>query len=45
MRYAERVKRDPTQSVVHDMKEANEAHFSVAGEGTDEVAHDRPRTR
>jgi uncharacterized ion transporter superfamily protein YfcC len=36
MRYADRVKRDPTKSVVHHMKEANEAHFSVQGE-TNEV--------
>jgi uncharacterized ion transporter superfamily protein YfcC len=36
MRYADRVKLDPTRSVVHHMKEANEAHFSVQGE-TDEV--------
>ena len=27
MRYAERVRRDPSQSIVADMKEANEAHF------------------
>ena len=27
MRYAERVRRDPTQSLVADLKEANEAHF------------------
>ena len=32
MRYADRVKKDPTRSVVHSMKEANEAHFSVQGE-------------
>ena len=32
MRYAARVKADPSRSVVHDMKEANEAHFSVQGE-------------
>src|SRR3954447_14881295 len=31
MRYAERVKRDPSTSVVHHMKDANEAHFSVQG--------------
>ena len=31
MRYADKVKRDPTTSMVHDMKEANEAHFSVEG--------------
>lgn len=27
MRYAEKVRRDPTKSLVADMKEANEAHF------------------
>jgi len=27
MRYAEKVRRDPTKSLVHDMKAANEAHF------------------
>ena len=36
MRYAERVKQDPTRSAVYSMKEANEAHFSVQGE-TDEA--------
>ena len=36
MRYAERVKRDPTRSVVHEMREANAAHFSVES-GADEV--------
>ena len=36
MRYAERVKKDPTRSAVYSMKEANEAHFSVQGE-TDEA--------
>ena len=29
MRYADRVKRDPTKSLVYSMKEKNEAHFSV----------------
>jgi uncharacterized ion transporter superfamily protein YfcC len=29
LRYAERVKKDPARSAVFDMKEANEAHFSV----------------
>src|SRR4051794_18174758 len=29
MRYAERVKKDPTRSVVHDMKEVNEEHFGM----------------
>ena len=32
MRYADRVKRDPTKSVVRDMKAANEEHFSVRQE-------------
>ena len=34
MRYADRVKADPSSSVVADMREENEGHFSVdAGEG------------
>jgi uncharacterized ion transporter superfamily protein YfcC len=34
LRYADRVKRDPAASVVHDMKEDNEARFrATAGEG------------
>ncbi len=37
MRYAERVKRDPTTSAVHAMKAENEARFSAQGT-TDEVA-------
>lgn len=32
MRYADRVKQDPTRSVVHAMKEDNEAQFSVQGD-------------
>src|SRR4030095_9923326 len=37
-RYAERVRRDPSASVVYDMKEANEAHFSATtDEATGEV--------
>jgi len=37
MRYAERVRLDPTQSLVFDRKEENEAHFLAAhqGEGLD----------
>jgi uncharacterized ion transporter superfamily protein YfcC len=31
LRYADRVKADPTRSVVADRREANEAHFSVGG--------------
>jgi uncharacterized ion transporter superfamily protein YfcC len=38
LRYAERVRRDPTTSVVFDMKEANEAHFSAATEEGDTVS-------
>jgi uncharacterized ion transporter superfamily protein YfcC len=34
LRYADRVKRDPARSVVADMREANQAHFS-AGDGDD----------
>ena len=30
LRYAERVRKDPTKSLVYDMKDANEAHFSAA---------------
>jgi len=37
LRYADRVKRDPTQSVVYDMKEANEAQFAAATDGDGEV--------
>ena len=33
MRYADRVKADPSRSVVADMREENEAHFSVDGGG------------
>lgn len=32
MRYAERVKKDPTSSMVHAMKAENEARFSATGE-------------
>jgi uncharacterized ion transporter superfamily protein YfcC len=34
MRYADRVKRDPTRSVVYDMKEENEAHFRAQDDGS-----------
>jgi uncharacterized ion transporter superfamily protein YfcC len=34
LRYADRVKKDPSASLVHDMKEDNEAHFrATTGEG------------
>jgi uncharacterized ion transporter superfamily protein YfcC len=31
-RYAERVRQDPSKSIVYDMKEANEQHFSAAAD-------------
>jgi uncharacterized ion transporter superfamily protein YfcC len=34
-RYAERVHKDPSKSLVYDMKEANEAHFAAADDGDD----------
>jgi uncharacterized ion transporter superfamily protein YfcC len=38
LRYADRVKRDPASSVVHDMKEDNEARFrATAGQGEVQV--------
>jgi uncharacterized ion transporter superfamily protein YfcC len=38
LRYADRVKRDPASSVVHDMKEDNEARFrATAGQGDIQV--------
>jgi uncharacterized ion transporter superfamily protein YfcC len=38
LRYADRVKRDPAASVVHDMKQDNEARFrATAGEGDVQV--------
>jgi uncharacterized ion transporter superfamily protein YfcC len=43
MRYAERVKRDPTRSVVHDMKDANEAHFSVPQDSDETVMTGRQK--
>jgi uncharacterized ion transporter superfamily protein YfcC len=37
-RYAERVRKDPSKSLVYDMKEANERHFAATGdEGGDIV--------
>ena len=33
MRYAERVKKDPTRSLVYDMKADNEAHFRAEEQG------------
>ena len=37
LRYADRVKRDPSKSLVYDMKADNERHFSAAGADTGEV--------
>jgi uncharacterized ion transporter superfamily protein YfcC len=37
MRYADRVHRDPSTSLVYDMKEANEQHFAASTEETGEV--------
>ena len=44
MRYAERVKRDPATSVVHDMRVANAEHFSVQGQSDDAVMTGRDKT-
>src|SRR4029077_19216820 len=44
MRYADRVKKDPTKSLVYSMKEANEAHFSVQGEEEEIVLTGRNKT-
>jgi len=44
MRYAERVKRDPSRSVVHHLKVANEAHFSAQGQAGDIVMTSRDKT-
>jgi uncharacterized ion transporter superfamily protein YfcC len=38
MRYAARVKRDPAQSMVADMREANEEHFRATEQGDGTVA-------
>ena len=35
MRYGERVKKDPTKSLISDQKAANEKQFLSSGEGTD----------
>ncbi len=44
MRYADRVKRDPTKSLVYAMKDANEAHFSVQGDEDAVVMTGRQKT-
>jgi uncharacterized ion transporter superfamily protein YfcC len=39
LRYAERVRKDPTKSLVFDMKQANEEHFSAAtGDDGEQIA-------
>lgn len=38
MRYAARVKADPTKSLVYDMKQANETHFQTGSGGDSEQA-------
>ena len=35
MRYGERVKKDPTKSLIYDQKAENEKQFMASGEGTD----------
>jgi uncharacterized ion transporter superfamily protein YfcC len=37
LRYAERVRRDPSTSLVYDMKEANESHFAATTDEAGEV--------
>lgn len=44
MRYAERVKRDPSRSIVFDMKVDNEAHFGATDGAQGEVALTRRHT-
>jgi hypothetical protein len=44
MRYADRVKKDPTTSLVHDMKAANEEHFSVQGQDDSVAMTGRQKT-
>jgi uncharacterized ion transporter superfamily protein YfcC len=43
MRYADRVKRDPSRSIVYSMKEANDEHFSVKTEDTEIVMSGRQK--
>ena len=49
LRYADRVRSDPTASLVYDMKEANERHFAAGadgdagGGGADRAAQGDPR--
>jgi uncharacterized ion transporter superfamily protein YfcC len=44
LRYADRVKRDPTRSVVADMKLDNEQHFSAGGSGAEVVLTGQHKT-
>src|SRR3954454_7689082 len=41
LRYADRVKRDPSQSIVYDMKEANEAQFAAQTDGDGDIVLSR----
>ena len=43
MRYADRVKRDPSKSIVYSMKAANDEHFSVKTEDTEIVMSGRQK--
>ncbi|HEX5861382.1 MAG TPA: YfcC family protein [Nocardioides sp.] len=43
MRYAERVKRDPSHSIVYSMKAANDEHFSVKSDAADVVMSGRQK--
>jgi uncharacterized ion transporter superfamily protein YfcC len=43
MRYADRVKKDPTRSMVYDMKAENEAHFKAQDEGGEVVMTGRQK--
>jgi len=41
MRYAERVRKDPTRSVVYDLRAENEAQFRAQGEGGEDAVLSR----
>jgi uncharacterized ion transporter superfamily protein YfcC len=45
LRYADRVKKDPAASLVHDMKEENEARFRTTGAGGQDVPQLTPEHR
>jgi uncharacterized ion transporter superfamily protein YfcC len=44
MRYADRVKKDPSRSLVYDMKAENEAHFKAEGGGAAAVMTGKQKT-